>query len=113
MRKRDLHAVVAVFVAALALCWQSAGRAADLPRATPETLGFSSDRLYRIDAMLEDAVRGQQIPGAQLLIARHGKIGYFRTIGDRDPATKAPLTEDSIFRIYSMSKPITVVAALM
>jgi CubicO group peptidase (beta-lactamase class C family) len=63
--------------------------------------------------MLKADVDKRVIPGAVLLVARHGKIAYFETVGVRDPATKVPMTKDSIFRIYSMSKPITSVAAMM
>jgi CubicO group peptidase (beta-lactamase class C family) len=103
----------AILVAAALLWSVGAADAAELPRATPESVGLSAERLDRIGAMLQDAVQAQTIPGAVLLVARHGKIAYFHTVGERDPATHAPMTEDAIFRIYSMSKPITVVAALM
>jgi CubicO group peptidase (beta-lactamase class C family) len=88
-------------------------RAADLPRAAPESLGFAPDRLARIGAMLQDRVRAHAIPGAVLLIARHGRIAWLQSVGYRDPGSGAPMTDDTIFRIYSMSKPITVAAALM
>ena len=113
MRKPSSHTLLAGLIAALVLWSEGVSHAGELPRAAPETLGLSAERLDRIGAMLQDAVRTQSIPGAVLLVARHGKIGYFLTVGERDPANKAPMTEDAIFRIYSMSKPITVVAALM
>src|SRR5262245_54460224 len=53
------------------------------------------------------------IPGAVVLVARHGKIALFEAVGVADPATKAPMTRDTIFRIYSMTKPITTVSAMM
>jgi len=53
------------------------------------------------------------IPGAVLMISRQGKIGYFEAIGSLDPEKKIPMTKDAIFRIYSMTKPITTVAAMM
>ena len=53
------------------------------------------------------------IPGATLLVARHGKIAWFESMGVRDPGNRAPMSKDAIFRIYSMSKPITSVAVLM
>ena len=83
-----------------------------LPSARPEQVGLSSDRLNRITATLKaDADKGV-IPGAVVLVARHGKIALFEAVGTRNPATKAPMAKDSIFRIYSMSKPITSVAAM-
>ncbi len=76
-------------------------------------MGLSSERLGRITAILKaDADKGT-IPGAILLVARHGKIAAFDTVGVRDPGSKAPMTKDAIFRIYSMSKPITSVATMI
>jgi len=84
-----------------------------LPASRAEELGFSGERLDRITSMLKaDAEKGT-IPGAVLLVARHGKLAVFEAVGVRDPQTKAPMTKDTIFRIYSMTKPITSVAAMM
>ena len=84
-----------------------------LPSAKPEQVGLSSERLGRITAMLKaDAAKGT-IPGAVVLVARQGKIALFEAVGQIDPQTKAPMTKDAIFRIYSMSKPITSVTAMM
>jgi CubicO group peptidase (beta-lactamase class C family) len=87
--------------------------ASELPRAKPETVGLSPERLGRITATLKQGVEEKRMPGAVLLIARNGKVAYFEAVGVRDPQTKAPMTRDSIFRIYSMTKPITSVAAMM
>ena len=84
-----------------------------LPTVKPEQVGLSSERLQRITDTLKADVEKRTIPGAIVLVARHGKIAFFETVGVRDPATKVPMTKDSIFRIYSMSKPITSVAAMM
>jgi CubicO group peptidase (beta-lactamase class C family) len=83
-----------------------------LPSAKPEQVGLSSERLKMIMTTLKADTDKGTIPGAVLLVSRHGKIAFFETVGVRDPATKAPMTKDSIFRIYSMSKPITSVAAM-
>lgn len=89
-------------------------QAADLlPRADPASLGFAPDRLDRISARLKTDSAARTIPGAVLLIARQGKLAYFEAFGERDPQTRAPMTRDTIFRIYSMTKPITTVAAMM
>ena len=87
--------------------------AQDLPRVKPDAVGLSSERLERITKWLGSEIEQNKIPGAVLLIARHGKIAYFEALGKRDPASGAPMTRDTIFRIYSMSKPVTTVAALM
>ena len=81
--------------------------------ANPTAAGFSSEGVARIDAYLQNEVDSGKIPGAVLLIRRNGQTAYFKSFGVRDPATKAPMTPDTIFRIYSMSKPITTVAAMM
>ncbi len=101
-------------IAALgALLGIHAAAAQDLPQAKPEEVGFSSQRLDRITARLRDDAAEGAVPGFVLLIARHGKVAYFESVGVLDPETKAPMTKDAIFRIYSMSKPITQVAAMM
>jgi CubicO group peptidase (beta-lactamase class C family) len=103
---------VVLFAALVALLGVQAS-AQDLPRAKPEEVGFSAERLDRITRLLkEDAAEGT-VPGFVLLIARHGKVAYFESVGVLDPDTKAPMTKDAIFRIYSMSKPITQVTAMM
>src|SRR5262245_42118834 len=104
---------IASLAVALCLVTVVVAQAQSLPSAKPEQVGLSSERLNRITAMLRaDAEKGV-IPGAILLVARHGKVAVFDTVGVRDPATKAPMTPDVIFRIYSMSKPITSVSAMM
>jgi len=67
----------------------------------------------RITQMLRDDATKGNVPGFVLLIVRHGKVAYFESVGLIDPETKAPMTGDAIFRIYSMSKPITQVTAMM
>ncbi len=100
---------------ALLLCLSTGGfaQAQSLPSVKPEQVGLSAERLNKVTAMLKaDAEKGV-IPGAVLLVARHGKIALFDTVGVRNPETRAPMTKESIFRIYSMSKPITSVAAMV
>ena len=87
--------------------------AQDLPLAKPAEVGLSGERLDRITQWLKDDVTKGTIPGAVLMIARHGKVAYFESMGMLDPETKAPMRKDAIFRIYSMSKPITSVAVMM
>jgi CubicO group peptidase (beta-lactamase class C family) len=87
--------------------------AADLPRAKPEEVGLSSARLDNIRKVLGAKVDAGEIPGYVALVARHGKVAYFEAYGMQNPNTKAPMSRDSIFRIYSMTKPLTSVAAMM
>ena len=84
----------------------------NLPPSKPAEVGFNAERLARISAMLRDDSAKGVIPGAVLLVSRHGKIAWFETAGVLNVQTKAPMTRDAIFRIYSMSKPITTVAAM-
>jgi CubicO group peptidase (beta-lactamase class C family) len=100
-------------LAAAAVLVASAALADSLKRTDPEAAGLSRERLGRIGSFLKNEIANDKIPGAIMLIQRRGKLAYFEAFGVRDPATKAPMTPDTIFRIYSMSKPITSVAAMM
>jgi CubicO group peptidase (beta-lactamase class C family) len=85
-----------------------------LPRAeTPEQIGLSSERLERITAFLKHEVDTGVIPGAVLMIARAGRVGYAEAVGYRDKEANAAMPLDGIFRIASMTKPIVSVAAMM
>jgi CubicO group peptidase (beta-lactamase class C family) len=88
-------------------------RAQSLGFAKPEDVGFSRERLDRIVGTLNADIAKGIIPGAALLIVRNGKIAFYDSFGWLDPATKTPMPKDAIFRIYSMSKPITSVAAMI
>jgi CubicO group peptidase (beta-lactamase class C family) len=87
--------------------------AADLPTAKPESLGFSSERLARIAPAIQREIDKGQYPGAVMLVARKGRIVYFETLGQLDPASGKPMRKDAIFRLYSMTKPYTSVAIMM
>ncbi len=84
-----------------------------LPAAAPGKIGLSAAALGRLGRVLDGEVRRGRVPGAVALIARHGRIGYFESFGRRDPADPSPMSKDTIFRIYSMTKPVTSVAAMM
>jgi CubicO group peptidase (beta-lactamase class C family) len=85
-----------------------------LPMAPrPEDAGLSSSQLARVEAATQAHIDSGLLPGAVMLVARRGKIAWTRTMGFRDRAAKAPMQPDSIFRIYSMTKPIVSVAAMM
>lgn len=87
--------------------------AADLPTAPPEDLGFSAERFSRIVPVVKGEIEKGQYPGAVILVARKGKVVYFENIGQLDPGSGTPMTKDAIFRLYSMTKPYTSVAAMM
>ena len=84
-----------------------------LPAAVPEEIGLSSARLARLSAVLRGEIERGRVPGVVALIARRGRLAYFESFGKRDPAAGGPMPKDAIFRIYSMTKPITSVAAMM
>lgn len=99
-------------LATAALCLLALpAHAAELPTATAEDAGMA--RLDRIDTFFQAEVASKRLPGAVVMIARDGKIVHHAAYGLRDAATGAPMGKDSIFRIYSMTKPITAVAVLM
>ncbi len=85
----------------------------DMTLAKPETVGFSSERLERLHALMQQVVDAKQLPGAVTLLARHGKVVDYRTYGVRDAASGAPMTRDTIFRAFSMTKPVTGVAMML
>ena len=87
--------------------------AAELPSASPESLGFSTERLARIAPVIQGEIKKGQYPGAVMLVARQGKLVYFESVGQLDPATAKPMPKDAIFRLYSMTKAYTSVAAMM
>lgn len=86
---------------------------AGLPTAAPETVGLSALRTKHLLAVLQAEVQRQRLPGAVLVIARHGRLALYESVGTLDPATGAAMPLDAIFRIYSMTKPIVSVAAMM
>lgn len=83
-----------------------------LPSSAPEKLGLSSERLSRIDTVLNDYIKDGKLPGAVTLVIRHGKVGYFKSFGMKDIEEKKAMTNDAIFRIASMTKAITSVAVM-
>lgn len=96
------------------LAWLASHSAfAEIPRAAPAAVGFSPERLARLDALLDGEVRQNRIAGAVVLVARHGKVAYLAAAGSADVSRRIPMRTDSIFRLYSMTKPISAVALMM
>jgi CubicO group peptidase (beta-lactamase class C family) len=94
--------------------YASATFAQPLPMAkSPEDAGFSSKRLEKTRQAYKDDVEKKSIPGAVLLIVHNGKTVTYDAIGYQDRAGQTPMKKDSIFRVASMSKPITTVAAMI
>ncbi|WP_316188966.1 serine hydrolase [Bradyrhizobium sp. SZCCHNS1054] len=91
----------------------SSARPQPLPEARPEQLGLSAARLQRASDAFKREVDKGTVPGVTLLVARRGQIGWFDAIGRQSPASHAPMARDSIFRIFSMTKPIVSFAIMM
>lgn len=92
---------------------QTNNKAANAAESKPETLGFSSERLDRLHAAMQREVDQKQLAGIVTVLARHGKVVEERTYGKKDIASGAPMTKDTIFRIFSMTKPVTGVAMMI
>jgi CubicO group peptidase (beta-lactamase class C family) len=105
---------IRIFAATLCLLASGAAFAEDpLPRARPEEVGLSSERLARISTTLKADIEAGRIPGAVIAIARHGKLVVLDAYGWRDKAAGVAMTTDTIFNIASMTKPMATVGALM
>ena len=92
---------------------ESAHHQFDLTPAKPETVGFSSERLERLHALMQQTVDQKQIAGIVTILARHGKVVDYRTYGTGDLASGKPIQKDAIFRDFSMTKPVTGVAMMI
>jgi CubicO group peptidase (beta-lactamase class C family) len=79
----------------------------------PESLGISSQRLEQVSSWMERQVSSNRLAGLSAMIHRRGKNAYFNCVGQMDVEAGTPVAEDTIFRIYSMTKPITAVAAMI
>jgi CubicO group peptidase (beta-lactamase class C family) len=102
--------IVAALVASVALPAAAQG----IPKAqSPEEVGFVASRLKRLSDRIEEGVKNNELPGAVVLIARNGKLVMFDSFGFRDKEAKVAMTNDTIFRIASMTKPIVSVATIM
>jgi CubicO group peptidase (beta-lactamase class C family) len=102
-----------VALAAMAL-WATGNAVAQaLPVAKPESVGMSSERLAKIGAALQQEVNDKKLPGAVVMVARKGKLVYTHAVGSLNNATGGAMQPDSLFRIYSMTKPLVSTALMM
>lgn len=114
LRRSGCSAALALAAGSLVCAGQQAARpAVDMTPVKPESVGFSSERLERLHALMQDAVDHKEVAGVVTVLARHGKVVDYRAYGMRDLASKTPMTTDTIFRDYSMTKPVTAVAMLL
>src|SRR6516165_6397024 len=106
MDRRIRFAVCGIVAAATSL--------ALVPTATrPEEVGFSSERLQRVHEAVQRHIDAHDVAGVVTLVARKGRIAFFEANGVMDVDSKRPMPKDAIFRLASMSKPITAVAVMM
>ena len=92
---------------------QASSKTRELAGNKPEALGFSSERLERLHAVMQQEVDEKQLAGIVTILSRHGKVVEERTYGKKDIASGAPMARDTIFRIFSMTKPVTGVAMMI
>ena len=85
----------------------------EIPSAKPEAVGLSSDKLAKINVAVDQVVKDGKTAGAVVVVIRRGKIAHFSAHGWQDVAQQRPMQQNTIFRIYSMTKPITTAAAMM
>ena len=97
----------------LALTSVCSAVAQPLPVAKPESVGMSTQRLEKITAALAQDVADKKLPGAVVMVARKGKLVYSQSFGNLNNAAAGPMQSDSIFRIYSMTKPLASTALMM
>jgi CubicO group peptidase (beta-lactamase class C family) len=102
-----------VAIAAVAGLAGSAAATDPLPRVAPGAAGLSPSKLNEATTLLRGEVEARKIAGAVAAVARHGKLVYLEAVGVQDVASRAPMTDRSLFRIYSMTKSVTAVAVLM
>lgn len=121
---RELHAPSAhvpvlraplarALVALLAASGLGTALAQPLPAASPESVGMSAERLERITAAMKQEVSDRKLPGAVVMVARKGKLVYSQAFGSLNNASGGAMQPDSIFRIYSMTKPLVSTALMM
>lgn len=118
MRKlRAVSALLIPMIAAIAALAQqtppASHHALDMTVTRPEAVGFSSERLERLHALMQQTVDQKQIPGIVTILARHGKIVDYRSYGVGDLEAGKPIRKDAIFRDFSMTKPVTGVAMMI
>jgi CubicO group peptidase (beta-lactamase class C family) len=111
--KLSIRACALAFALVSVLAAAGSLRAAPLPEASPEQVGMSAQRLAQIADVFRKGVDAGDMPGAVIMVARNGKLVYSQAVGMQDQAANKPMALDSIFRIYSMTKPIVTVGAMI
>lgn len=107
MKKINISTLVCILILAINVVGQ------EMPIVKPESTGMSSERLERISTAIQGSIDGKRIAGAVTLVARHGQVVWFKAQGMMDREAGKPMRPDTIFRICSMTKPITSLAVMM
>ena len=102
-----------LIVIVLSLVVPFAAHAKEIPITSAEDVGMSSEKLSQVKPAVQALVDNEKIAGASVIVARKGKIVLFETSGMMDKEAKKPMKQDTILRFYSMTKPVTSVAAMM
>ena len=110
---RTFRAVTTGAVVYAGALWMTGTAAEPMPRVAPEAAGLSAPKLREATTLLGDYVAQNTVAGAVAAVARHGRIAYMEAVGVQSVESRAPMTERSLFRIYSMTKPVTSVAVMM
>lgn len=113
MRRTRAHTAAALLYGSAFVVAIGAADPDPLPRATPESVGLAPARLRLATDLLRQFVAENKIAGAVAAVARKGKLAYLETVGVQDLESRAPMVERSLFRIYSMTKPVTAAAVMM
>src|SRR5450631_1797604 len=100
-------------LAIFALVLSAAAGAQEIPSAKPESVGLSAERLDRIGTAVDKSIADKEIAGAVTMVVRHGHVAWFKAQGMMDREAGKAMSPDAIFRICSMTKPITSVAVMM
>ena len=108
---RDMRIAIALTICAAAVV--IAAQPVALPRAAPESVGLDPNRLKEATALLNQFVIDRKIAGAVAAVARNGKVAYLEAVGFQNLESRTPMTERSLFRIYSMTKAVTAVSAMI
>lgn len=114
LTRRFLHLLIVPAVLFSTLTASAVAQSPTIPGVViPEAVGLSSSRLEHIDRVMQGYIDRREAAGAVALVARRDNIAYFKTWGDQDREAGVPMDDNTIFRIYSMSKPVTTVAVMM
>src|SRR5690349_8935111 len=108
-----MRKIVGVFVCAVAVIATPVAWGQALTVVKPEQVGLSTQRLEKIGQVFGQEIEKGNLPGAVIMVARKGGIAYYENLGFRDKAKEEKMPKDAVFRIYSMTKPIVSVAAMI